>query len=180
MGPLASAVGATVAGGMQAGATCAEPPLGEQSVDKQVHVEQQQDLLMAGYEAYSPGTPVDSPAIKVEYEWPEADWDDAVIDLEEQHDLLTAWQSSSEEESSGCSDSSGGDCFEWDVDEDEDAATLRTGGVTAKWHINVKTNVINELRNETTFRCGRPLGQTYVAVPALTGLRCGKCFAHCI
>ena len=100
--PGASAVGATVAGGMQAGATCAERPLGEQSVDKQVHVEQQQDLLMAGYEAYSPGTPVDSPAIKVEYEWPEADWDDAVIDLEEQHDLLTAWQSGSEEESSGC------------------------------------------------------------------------------
>ena len=47
-----------------------------------------------------------------------------------------------------------------------------------KWFINVKTNVIHETRNDDTFRCGRPRNSVYVAVPALTGLRCGQCFAH--
>jgi hypothetical protein len=56
---------------------------------------------------------VNSPAVKEEFVWPDVEWNDAVIDLEEQHDLLTAWQSGSEEESSGCSDSSGSNDFEW-------------------------------------------------------------------
>ena len=136
------------------------------------------ERVMAGYDDYSPGTAVNSPAVKEEFVWPDVEWDGAVIDLEEQHDLLTAWQSGSEEESSGCSDSSEDTDFEWDLDEEDDAEVPKRGGVVVKWFINVKTNVIHEKRNETTFRCGRPMGQTYVAVPALTGLRCGTCFAH--
>ena len=151
-----------------------------QEAGKQVDLEHLHDRFRAGYEDYSPGTAVNSPAVKEEFVWPDVEWDGAVIDLEEQHDLLTAWQSGSEEESSGCSDSSEDTDFEWDLDEEDDAEVPKRGGVVVKWFINVKTNVIHEKRNETTFRCGRPMGQTYVAVPALTGLRCGTCFAHSI
>ena len=151
-----------------------------QEAGKQVDLDHLHDRFRAGYEDYSPGTAVNSPAVKEEFVWPDVEWDGAVIDLEEQHDLLTAWQSGSEEESSGCSDSSEDTDFEWDLDEEDDAEVPKRGGVVVKWFINVKTNVIHEKRNETTFRCGRPMGQTYVAVPALTGLRCGTCFAHSI
>jgi hypothetical protein len=62
---------------------------------------------------YSPGTPVRSPSVKLEFTWPDSAWSRDVIDLEEQHELLDSWQSGSEEESSGCSDSDDSDGFEW-------------------------------------------------------------------
>ena len=62
---------------------------------------------------YSPGTPVRSPSVKLEFTWPDSAWSRDVIDLEEQHELLASWQSESEEESSGCSDSDDSDGFEW-------------------------------------------------------------------
>lgn len=51
-------------------------------------------------EGYSPGTPVASPEVKIEFTWPEAAWDEGVIDLDDQHDLLSEWRDGSEEESS--------------------------------------------------------------------------------
>ena len=127
-------------------------------------------------ELYSPGTPL----VKEEFEWPTSDWNDGVIDLEEQHDLLSAWQSGSEEESSGCSDSDESSSFEWDMPMPDESPAVHPVAIVPKWHINVKTNVIHETRNDSSFRCGRALSPMYVAIPALTGLRCGKCFAHCL
>ena len=127
-------------------------------------------------ELYSPGTPL----VKEEFEWPTSGWNDGVIDLEEQHDLLSAWQSGSEEESSGCSDSDESSSFEWDMPMPDEGPAVRPVAIVPKWHINVKTNVIHETRNDSSFRCGRALSPMYVAIPALTGLRCGKCFAHCL
>ena len=106
-------------------------------------------------EPYSPATPVQSPGVKQEFEWPGTEWDDTVIDLELQHDLLVDWYSGSEV---------------------PPARSESSSSLYAQWFISVKTNVIHESRNAETFRCGRAKGPTYVAVPALTGLRCGKCF----
>ena len=127
---------------------------------------------------YSPGTPLQFVPVKEEFAWPESSWDDSVIDLEAQHDLLGEWHSGSEEESSGCSESDDSDDFVWEESPKGDAVSSRGRPVVPKWFINVKTNVIHEKRDDTRFRCGRPMGATYVAIPALTGLRCGKCFAH--
>ena len=129
----------------------------------------------ASPEPYSPGTPVQSPGVKQEFEWPSVDWNDTVIGLDLQHDLLVEWYSGSEEESSGCSDSSE-DEYDWDEAGVPPVRPEASSPLHAQWFINVKTNVIHESRNAETFRCGRAKGPTYVAVPALTGLRCGKCF----
>ena len=106
---------------------------------------------------------------------PSVEWNDTVIDLDLQHDLLVEWYSGSEEESSGCSDSSE-DEYDWDDAGVPPARPEASSSLHVQWFINVKTNVIHESRNAETFRCGRAKGPTYVAVPALTGLRCGKCF----
>jgi hypothetical protein len=134
----------------------------------------------SGQGDYSPGTPVRSPSVKLEFSWPEPGWNGSVIDLEEQHELLESWQSGSEEESSGCSDSDDSDEFEWGGPPAECEGARSSKPLVPKWFINVKTNVIHETRNDDTFRCGRPRNSVYVAVPALTGLRCGTCFAHCL
>ena len=128
--------------------------------------------------AYSPGTPLQCIPVKEEFTWPDSNWDGSVIDLEEQHDLMREWHSGSEEESSGCSESDDSEDYAWEESPREKASSSRGPALVPKWYINVKTNVIHERRNDTTFRCGRPMGATYVAIPALTGLRCGKCFAH--
>ena len=69
-----------------------------------------------GLEPYSPGTPVDSVAVKEEFQWPDYGWDETVIDLDMQHDLCAEPYEGSEEESSSCSDSDDSDVFEWGSD----------------------------------------------------------------
>ena len=88
-------------------------------------------------EPYSPGTPVQSPGVKQEFEWPSVEWDDTVIDLDLQHDLLVDWYSGSEEESSGCSDSSE-DEYEWDDSGEPPARSEASSSLHAQWFINVK------------------------------------------
>ena len=125
---------------------------------------------------YSPGTPAQSPTVKEEFHWPDVSWDDTVVDLELQHELCAAPYEGSEEETSSCSDSDDSDVFEWCSDDEQDKpSTMHAPGI-AQWFLNVKTNVIHESRDSRSFRCGRQNSQVYVAVPALTGLRCGKCF----
>ncbi|CAL1140753.1 unnamed protein product [Cladocopium goreaui] len=148
--------------GMHQGAMASEAALGERK------------------EGYSPGTPIASPEVKLEFTWPETAWDNGVIDLEDQHDLLSEWNDGSEEESSSCSDSDSDGSLDWAEPEDSAGCRQPAPALVPKWYINVKTNVIHEVKDDKVFRCGRQLGQIYVAVPALTGLRCGKCFAHCL
>ena len=179
--PDAAVTGAP-AGTVCAPATPVPPQHGETE-----EVEKQWDALSVGPHAmaggqgdYSPGTPARSPSVKLEFTWPDTEWSGDVIDLEEQHELLGSWQSGSEEESSGCSDSDDSDSFEWSEPPAKVEGAQSSRPIVPKWYINVKTNVIHETRNSEKFRCGRPLNSVYVAVPALTGLRCGTCFAHCL
>ena len=130
--PVAPALGTMGIAATPIGTAGEDPPQDAQEADKQAGEGHLHDRFMAGYDDYSPGTAVNSPAVKEEFVWPDVEWNDAVIDLEEQHDLLTAWQSGSEEESSGCSDSSGSNDFEWDLDEEDEAEVPRCGGVTVK------------------------------------------------
>ena len=130
--PVAPALGTMGIAATPIGTAGEDPPQDVQEADKQAGEGHLHDRFMAGYDDYSPGTAVNSPAVKEEFVWPDVEWNDAVIDLEEQHDLLTAWQSGSEEESSGCSDSSGSNDFEWDLDEEDEAEVPRCGGVTVK------------------------------------------------
>lgn len=138
------------------------------------------DVMDEGSVGFSRGTPLQyvRVPVKEEFAWPESIWDDAVIDLDAQHDLLGEWHSGSEEGSSGCSESDDSDDFVWEESPKGDGSTSKGKALVPKWFINVKTNVIHEKRDDTRFRCGRPMGAAYVAIPALTGLRCGKCFAH--
>ena len=129
---------------------------------------------------YSPGTPLDEAEVKQEFAWPQADWDDTVIDLEEQHDLLVAWKSGSEEESSSDEDSDSSEQFEWEEDTPSHSASSGNRIPLTQWYMNVKTNVINETKNDLVFKCGRRIGAAYVPVPALNGFRCGTCFTHCL
>ena len=129
---------------------------------------------------YSPSTPVRTPDVKLEYEWPELEWDGTVIDLDMQHDLLSSWHSGSEEETSSGSDSSSIDAYDWNDADDKEMCLGASASACAQWFINVKTNVIHESRDAEHFKCGRVKGPVYVAVPALTGLRCGKCFPNSI
>ena len=127
--------------------------------------------------SYTPGTPASEVPVKEEFVWPQHDWDDTVIDLEEQHDLLEAWQDGSEEESSSCDNSESDSDLGWDnVDESEDLVHAAPV-VQPQWFINAKTMVIHEVRVGSSFRCGRVNGPSYVPVHELNGLRCGKCFA---
>ena len=131
-----------------------------------------------GSVAYSPGTPLQCIPVKEEFTWPDSSWDGSVIDLEEQHDLLREWHSGSEEESSGCSESDDSEDYSWEESPKEKASSSRGPALVPKWYINVKTNVIHERRDDTSLSLWQTYGATYVAIPALTGLRCGKCFAH--
>lgn len=67
----------------------------------------------------SPCTPVTE-----EFAWPSVQWDDTVIDLEDQHDLLSSWQSGSEEESSSCADSDSSQGYDWDDEPDLEGASV--------------------------------------------------------
>ena len=86
---------------------------------------------------YSPGTPARSPSVKLEFSWPEPGWDGSVIDLEQQHELLEGWQSGSEEESSGCSDSDSSDEFEWGEPPAEPEVAQRGKPLVPKWFIKL-------------------------------------------
>ena len=128
-------------------------------------------------EGYSPGTPVDDTQVKMEPEWPAVDLDDEIIDVDAPKLISRPWNSDSEEESSSDDSSSS------EEEQNEGAASSDRGEqfvppLAVKWFINAKTLVIHERRDAGTFRCGRSLGPTYFAVPALNGLRCGKCFAR--
>ena len=102
---------------------------------------------------------------------------DEVIDLEEPSVLARPWESESEDESSSSSSSS-------DTDEmpalnaSQRSSASASDPMSVRLYINAKTLVIHERRDAKTFRCGRALGSSYFAVPALNGLRCGKCFAQ--
>ena len=56
-------------------------------------------------------------------------------------------------------------------------ASQSATAATVKWYINRKALVNHERRNETLFKCGRVIGDSYFPIARLTGLRCGKCFA---
>ena len=125
---------------------------------------------------YSPGTPVEEAQVKLEVEWPDVNWDDAVIDVDAPGVLARPWDSDSESESDSTSSE----------EEDEQMPPLVPSELdqpnqmppsSLRWFINAKTLVIHDRRDVTSFKCGRLIGPTYFAVPALNGLRCGKCFA---
>ena len=127
-------------------------------------------------EEYTPGTPVEMVMPKEEVSWPDVDLGNGVIDLEAPKLLSRPWDSESESESSS-SDSEGSE-LDCPVEGNADQAESAEMPVTARWFINAKTLVIHERRNANSFKCGRVVSATYFAVPALNGLRCGKCFAH--
>ena len=124
---------------------------------------------------YSPGTPVEDVLMKMEPAWPEGDFGDGVIDVDAPQVLARPWDSDSEEESS--SSETEDEAVQMPPLAPHESAPVEQRSAThAKWFINAKTLVIHDRRDAKTFKCGRPLGPTYFAVPALNGLRCGQCF----
>eukprot|EP00435_Cladocopium_sp_Y103_P028522 s3258_g7.t1 len=98
--------------------------------------------------SYTTGTPLSEVPVKEEFEWPGIEWDEPVIDLEEQHDLLGSWHDGSEEESSSCSDSDDRSVFQWDDDDKpgDEAPNAPAVRPLTQWFINAKTQVIHEIR----------------------------------
>ena len=115
--------------------------------------------------------------VKTEVEWPAVELGDEIIDVDAPKLLSRPWDSESEEESSGDDTSSS------DEGPDNDASNAVQSEqfmvpMTVKWFISAKTLGIHERGDAGSFRCCRSMGPTYFAVPALNGLRCGKCFAR--
>jgi hypothetical protein len=109
-------------------------------------------------------------------EWPEQELQDDAPQAPEPPNLLEDWQANSSDSSYG-SDSDSDVEVTWDRGSSAGASSQAPAYACVKWFINGKTLVIHERRNETLFKCGRVIGDSYFPIARLTGLRCGKCFA---
>ena len=125
----------------------------------------------------SPESPLmESPGSWNKVEWPEQELQDDASRAPEPPNLLADWQDNSSDSSYG-SDSDSDVEVTWDQGSSAGAPSHASAYACVKWFINGKTLVIHERRNETLFKCGRVIGDSYFPIARLTGLRCGKCFA---
>ena len=125
----------------------------------------------------SPESPLmESPGSWNRVEWPEQELQDDAPQAPEPPNLLEDWQANSSDSSYG-SDSDSDVEVTWDRGSSAGASSQAPACACVKWFINGKTLVIHERRNETLFKCGRVIGDSYFPIARLTGQRCGKCFA---
>ena len=128
----------------------------------------------------SPESPLlDSPGSWRKVDWHEQAMQEDVPEAVDPPNLLGDWRDNSSDSSYG-SDSDSDVEMRWDEGTTVGGSSRVPSNACVKYFINGKTLVIHQRRDESLFKCGRVIGDSYFPVASLSGLRCGKCFADAL